>query len=57
MTTLRDLLRDFQEESLEVQNADIDVSPAEQALAIKDGLQELLDELIDTIKERIIGSI
>lgn len=51
MTTLKDLLKDFQDESIKIGNP---VYPFSDE-TIKQELELSLDELVDQIKERLIG--
>ena len=52
MTTIRDLLRDFQLESIKQYNSIIDDKSAEE---ITEELEELVEEYIEAITERIVG--
>ena len=51
MTTLRDLLKDFQDESIKIATNKYPFSDS----VIEEDLELALDEVIDQIKERLIG--
>jgi hypothetical protein len=56
MTTIKDLLKDFQNDTIELvlERAGSELSPDEiEENEIK--LEDLIDDFINTIKERIVG--
>jgi len=59
MTTIRDLLRDFQSDTivhcLEKDNKPIGELSPDEIDDIKEGYEEIIEQYVQTIKERIVG--
>lgn len=54
MTTIKDLLRDFQAETVELCEENRQKN-ASDILVLEESLEQLVDEYAETIKERIVG--
>lgn len=53
MTTLRDLLVDFQTETIKLSSDFLETEKTEEEY--KEDLENSIDEFIETVKERIVG--